>query len=246
MLWTVIILFSLLCLIPCWVTLCRTPAMTNAQQSALRVYQSQLKELNNDLEHGFILKSEYDQAQLEIQRRLLKTDQITPSFTTSTTSLPKASIIVTSLGLFCIPLAAMGLYLMNGLPSLPAAPLAPRLAEQEEMSKKVAPYITQLKAKLTTLSMTDPKRIEGYLLLGKIEASRGNLPAAVQAWKEALNQQFDPSLAAQIAEIQTQIDGNVSTNSVTLFRKALDAAPKDVPWRELAEQRIAEYEKSQH
>ncbi|CAI3933911.1 c-type cytochrome biogenesis protein CcmI [Commensalibacter papalotli (ex Botero et al. 2024)] len=244
MLWIVIILFSLLCLLPCWITLYKAPTVTNAQQSALRVYQSQLKELKNDLEHGLILKTEYDQAQLEIQRRLLKSD---PS---SATTAPLQSVLSTSgfvaiaLGLLCIPMAAMGLYIMNGVPALPAAPLAPRMAEQEEMNQKIVPYIEQLKAKLTTLSVMNPKRVEGYLLLGKIEASRGNLPAAVVAWKEALNQQYDPNLAAQIAELQTQIEGKVSTDSVNLFRKALEAAPQDAPWRALAEQRITQYEKT--
>lgn len=246
MLWIVIILFSLLCLLPCWVTLYKAPASTNAQQSALRVYQSQLKELKNDLTHGFILQTEYDQAQLEIQRRLLKSDPSSATAIPLQSALPKAGFIAISLGLLCIPMAAMGLYLMNGVPSLPAAPLAPRLAEQEEMSQKVAPYVEQLKAKLATLSIMNPKRVEGYLLLGKIEASRGNLPAAAAAWKEALTQQYDPNLAAQIAEIQTQTEGKVSTDSVNLFRKALDSAPKDAPWRELAEQRIAEYEKTRH
>ncbi|CAI3929000.1 Cytochrome c-type biogenesis protein CcmH/NrfG (NrfG) [Commensalibacter communis] len=243
MLWTVIILFSLLCLVPCWIALCKAPTTTNTQQSALRVYQSQLNEIKNDLNNGLILEPEYNQAQLEIQRRLLKTDfSIQSSMPQS--PLSRGSMIITGLGLCCIPLAAIGLYLMNGVPSLPAAPLAPRLVEQKEMSQKVAPYIEQLKIRLSSLSMTDPKRIEGYLLLGKIEASRGNLIAASQAWKEALNQQFDPNLAAQIGEIQTQTEGKVSEDSVQLFRKALQAAPKDIPWRELAEQRIAEYERA--
>ncbi|MDI2113302.1 c-type cytochrome biogenesis protein CcmI [Commensalibacter nepenthis] len=245
MLWTVIILFSLLCLVPCWIALCKTPATISTQQSALRVYQSQLKELTNDLKNEFILESEYKQAQLEIQRRLLKTDSSVASSAIQSIT-PKSSVIVTGLGLCCIPLAAMGLYLINASPSLPAAPLAPRLAEQQEMNQKVAPYIEQLKVKLYNLSITDPKRIEGYLLLGKVEASRGNLSAAAQAWKEALNQQFDPNLAAQIAEIQTQAEGKISKDSVNLFRKALETAPKNVPWRELAEQRIAEYERSHH
>lgn len=246
MLWIVIILFSLFCLLPCWITLYKAPATTNAQQSALRVYQSQLKELKNDLTHGFILQTEYDQAQLEIQRRLLKSDPSSVTAPLLQSALPKTGFIVISLGLLCIPMAAMGLYLINGVPSLPAAPLAPRLTEQKEMNQKVAPYIEQLKAKLATLSIMNPKRVEGYLLLGKIEASRGNLPAAAKAWKEALTQQYDPNLAAQIAEIQTQTEGNVSKNSADLFRKAMEVAPKDAPWRELAEQRIAEYEKTHH
>ncbi|MDI2089826.1 c-type cytochrome biogenesis protein CcmI [Commensalibacter oyaizuii] len=242
MLWIVIIIFSLLCLLPCWVTLCKSPKTANAKQSALRVYQSQLNELNNDYNHGFILQGEYDQAKLEIQRRLLKADQRTPSIS-NLTDFSIGSFILTSMGILCIPMAAIGLYLVNGVPSLPAQPLQPRLAEQHSMEQQILPYLKQLREKLPTLALDDPKRIEGYILLGKIEASRGEIKAAITAWKEALQQRFNPNLAVQIAEMQCRLENTVSKDSADLFKQALSQAPKDAPWRELAEQRITQYEK---
>jgi cytochrome c-type biogenesis protein CcmH len=53
---------------------------------------------------------------------------------------------------------------------------------------------------------------------------------------------FEPTLAVQAAEAQSRADGGVGAESAALFRRALDAAPADAPWRQLAEQRLAQSE----
>jgi cytochrome c-type biogenesis protein CcmH len=83
---------------------------------------------------------------------------------------------------------------------------------------------------------------QGYVLLGQAEASLGDWGQAALAWRRALDDGFDATLAAQTAEAQVRAEGGVSADSAALFRKALDAAPNDAPWRLLAEQRIAQSE----
>ena len=134
--------------------------------------------------------------------------------------------------------------MLNGVPALPSQPLRTRIAEQQKQNKDLAPYVKQLKEKIVTLAYNDPKRIEGYLLLGRIEAEQGQLDNAIQAWKTALDQRFDPYLAAQIAELIIQKNGHMTEESFTLFQQALQRASSDAPWRNMAEQRVMEYQKN--
>ncbi|NVN41475.1 c-type cytochrome biogenesis protein CcmI, partial [Ameyamaea chiangmaiensis] len=144
-----------------------------------------------------------------------------------------------------IPVAALALYLTEGHPSLPAQPLAPRHAAAVQEDTRTDVLLTQLRAGLDRVAPTDPNYVRGYLLLGQAEAAREHYAAAAAAWHKALDQQFDPELAARTAEAQTRADGRVSADSAALFRRALDAAPKDAEWRMAAEQRIAESEHGQ-
>ena len=97
-------------------------------------------------------------------------------------------------------------------------------------------------ARLASLPKGSPQAHEGYLLLGQAEATEGDWGQAAVAWTRALQDGFDPTLAAQVAEAQVQAEGGVSPASAALFRRALDAAPSNAPWRLLAEQRIAQSE----
>lgn len=240
-----IILLSIISLIPCLIALYGKNSFITSRDSALHIYQSQLKELEQELDNHLILPETYQQAKLEIQRRILKNDTpLLESSPPSSAILSNSGLWSICCGLICIPLAAIGLYLMNGMPALPPQPLQARLIIQQEQNQKLAPYLQQLKDRIQTLSPEDPKWFEGYVLLGKIEADQGHYPEAIQAWKQALHQHYDPTLAAQTAETMTQKDGHVSQEAYDLFNQALKSAPTDAPWKELAEQRIIEYQKN--
>ena len=79
----------------------------------------------------------------------------------------------------------------------------------------------------------------GYVMLGELEAGRGNLAAAAAAWQTALDAGFDPLLAARTADALSAVAGKVTPEAATLFRRALAEGPKDAPWRSYAEQRLA-------
>lgn len=129
------------------------------------------------------------------------------------------------------------MYLLKGRPDLPAAPLASVLAQREQDEARL---IDQLRVRLARLNPHTDQARQGYVLLGNVEGSRGNLPAALEAWRTALAIRFDATLAAETAEMQTQLEGHVTPESAALFRQALAAAPADAPWRKLVEQRLAE------
>jgi cytochrome c-type biogenesis protein CcmH len=98
----------------------------------------------------------------------------------------------------------------------------------------------RLRTNLATLDPKTDKARQGYVLLGNAEAQMGDLAKATADWRTALDAQFDPTLAVQIAEAQSRLDGHVGPESADLFRRALAAGPADAPWRAMAQQRLEE------
>lgn len=239
MIWLSIAFLSLLTLLPAAFALWRRSGVRDERSAALELHEAQLVELDRDLASGMIAPAEHSVAQLEIQRRILVADRA-PTGTTERAA--RARLIVT---LVLIPLAAVALYLMGGHPGLPAQPLAPRLEALQVQDQKAAKVIAQLRQALAVIPAGDPALRQGYLLLGQAEAARGHAADAAAAWKKALDMEFQPELAAQVAEEQVRAEGHISEDSLSLYRRALDAAPKDAPWREAVQQRIAQGEHDQ-
>jgi cytochrome c-type biogenesis protein CcmH len=125
---------------------------------------------------------------------------------------------------------------------LPAAPLAERVARAEAQARDEAALLGQLRQRIAQLDPKSPQARQGFILLGNAEASRGNMPAAAEAWHTALAARFDPTLAMQTAEAITESEGRVTDEAATLFRRALAEAPSDARWRPMAEKRLSEVE----
>lgn len=240
MIWLSIALLSLLALAPAAFPLWRrTRQIRDERSAALDLHDAQLAEIDRDLTIGLIAPTEHDIARLEIQRRILSAD--TAPTQAADTIAPAWAW--GALGL--IPLAAIGLYLTNGVPSLPAQPLGPRLVAQHMQNTRNNAVLDRLRQTLAQLPATDPNLRQGYLLLGQAEAARAHYAEAAEAWNHALQISFDPEVAARTAEAMTRASGHVTPEALTLFSKALDAAPKDAPWRDAALARIAEGEHEQ-
>lgn len=236
MIWIGIVLLSAAALLPS-LTIFRRARVRDERDSALMLHRAQLVELDRDRQDGLIAETEHAGAALEIQRRLLASDAARPRAAGQRIPAP-----VLAVALLLIPASATGLYLLCGHPSLPAQPLGPRLAALHAQDRRDETLLTQLRAGLARMAPDDPNRFQGYLLLGQAEAARGHYADAASAWRAATAIQFIPEVAARAAEAQTLADGHVSPESAALFRRALDAAPADAPWRMAAEQRIAESE----
>lgn len=203
------------------------------RDSALAIHRAQLGELDRDLAEGRIAPAEHANAVLEVQRRLLAA-AATPDAVPLAAS--RAPLWATLIG---VPVLAVGLYLLDGHPFLPAAPLAARLATADRNRQDAATLIAMLRERLATLDPNSEVARQGYVLLGNAEDGEGHLPQAAEAWRQALRIRFDPGLAALTAEAQTRLEGKVSPESADLFRRALAAAPPDAPWRTLVQQRLA-------
>ncbi|GCE79787.1 c-type cytochrome biogenesis protein CcmI [Komagataeibacter oboediens] len=238
MIWIGICLLGVIALLPALISFRRTTLLRDERETALVLHQAQLAELERDLVEGMIAPSEHDSARLEIQRRLLGTDML-PAFVAGQ-GAPTGGITA---ALIALPVAAVGLYLTVGHPSLPAQPLAPRLVALQHEDHRNDAIIDRLRDQLKQIPAGDPSLFQGYVLLGQAEAGRDHYAAAAQAWRSAIEQRFDPEVAARAAEAQMMADGgHISPETADLYRRALDAAPPDAPWRMTVQQRIAQSE----
>ena len=187
MLWIVILCISVICLSPACFAFIRKTRGLDVRQSALGLYRSQLLELEQDVHQGLLPQEEYQQTQLEIQRRLLKADQLSTMSENQSTGSSGFTTYLIICGLVMLPTAALGLYMLDGNPALAPQPLATRLAAQKQLIQQAAPLIAALKAKIAELSDHDPNKFNGLVLLGKAEIEQGNFEQAVMAWRQALN-----------------------------------------------------------
>lgn len=215
------------------VLLRRRAAPPGRREAALALHRTQLAELDRDLAEARIAPAEHATALLEVQRRMLAAEAVVPA---APSAGPRSRAILLLVA-GAVPVCALGLYLIDGHPDLPGMPMARRTAE---MQSDMTGLLVQLRTTLAGLDPQAPQARQGYVLLGSMETERGDYVAAAQAWKVALAAGFDPTLAARTAETLTAVAGKVTPEAASLFRRALDAAPADAPWRTLAEARLAE------
>jgi cytochrome c-type biogenesis protein CcmH len=233
MIWVALALLAMLAMTPLAVSARRTARARGRREAALALHRAQLAELDRDLADGQIGPAEHVNAVLEVQRRLLAVADTAEETPSGAATAPLLTALI------AVPAAAFALYLAGGSPNMPSIRHADVVADAREQAQQDDALIAQLR---TGLAKMDPKldtTREGYVLLGNAEASRGNMPAAADAWRTALNTRFDPTLAVETAEAMTEAAGHLTTESAALFRRALAEAPPDAPWRPMAEKRIA-------
>lgn len=237
MIWLAIVLLAAVALAPLGFNLRRASTARGRREAAIALHRAQLVELDRDLADGRIAEAEHTTAKLEVQRRLLAAaDAADPPV-----ALSSRGPVLTAM--LMVPVAAFALYIVGGSPGMPAAPLAERIAEQQQRTRQEDALIGELRTRLVQLSPQSPQYRQGYVLLGNAEASRGHLAEAARAWGTALNAGFDPTLAVETAEAMTETAGKVTDEAAGLFRRALAESPPDAPWRPMAQKRLAEANK---
>jgi cytochrome c-type biogenesis protein CcmH len=233
MIWLVLALLVLVAMAPLALSIRQRARARGRREAALALHRAQLAELDRDLADGQIGKEEHDAAVLEVQRRLLAVADTAEDRPGGTATGPLVTALI------AVPVAAFALYIVGGSPGMPSFRHADVLIAQREEAVRDAALIAKLRAGLARLDPKSDTAREGYVLLGNAEASRGNMPAAAEAWNVALAARFDPTLAAETAEAMTEAAGRVTDDAATLFRRALAEAPADAPWRPMAEKRLA-------
>ena len=205
------------------------------REAAMTLHRAQLLELDRDRGYGRIGDAEHATAVLEVQRRLLAVSEQADA----TAARDRRAPLLVTLAL--VPLLGVGLYVLSdGHPTMPAAPLAARMAEASRDDVVTDQMIVTLRRQLAGMDQASPLARQGYVLLGNAEDGRGHLAAAADAWRRAVAIEFDPGLAALAAEAQTRVDGGrLGPEARALFTRALATAPADAPWRGLAQQRLA-------
>src|SRR5664279_2969916 len=113
--------------------------------SDIAVYRDQLDEITRDRAAGLIGESEAEAAKVEVSRRLLAAADAaaaekTASDESSLWRRPATAII----GLAMLPAGTIAVYLMLGSPDMPGAPLAERLATQQNESRSIEALLSQV------------------------------------------------------------------------------------------------------
>lgn len=234
MIWLAIAALAVLAMAPLGLALVRSASARGRREAALSLHRAQLAELDRDLAERRIAPAEHATALLEVQRRLLSAaeDRDPPAAGAS-----RGPLVAT---LLMVPLVALVLYLLKGVPWLPSIADQPRFAAVRDQARQEAALIPVLREKLRTLDQRSDQARQGYRLLGGAEARQGNMAGAADAWRTALGIRFDPTLALETAEAITESAGRVTEEAAGLFRRALAEAPPDAPWRKMAEKRLAQ------
>lgn len=234
MIFLILALLAVVALAPLIFVLTGGAQARGRRETAMSLHRAQLVELDRDLAEGRIAAPDHATAMLEVKRRLLAAADTEETAPARTSRVPLYTILI------LIPVAGAALYAIHGRPELPGAPLAPRLAESEQNARRDEALIATLRQRLAQMDPTTDMARQGYVLLGNAESARGRLTEAAAAWQVALDGRFDPTLAVEVAEAHSLVEGSVSDASAALFRRALAEGPADAPWRELAEKRLAE------
>lgn len=212
MTWLLLGALALILMLPLVLTL-RGPAQARDRAAADRaLFHAQLAELEREREAGRLSETAHADARLEVQRRLLAAPAAAPASAGGRAPLWAA--------IAAVPALAFGLYLLHGQPGLPSASFAAR----QELGTRDEILLAQLRQRITEMPPGDTRRT-GLVLLGNAERNRGNFPAAAAAWREALDNGFEPGLAGDLAEVELERGQNMA--ALALATRAAREAPND-------------------
>ncbi len=246
-----------------WVALRPAVAARGRRDADIALYRAQLAELDREREAGRLDEGAHRAATLEVQRRLLAAPEEGDG-----TPRGGGARLAVALAAVAVPVFAIGLYRLQGVPDMPSA----SLVERREVVERDDALLVTLKARLGTLDPTSDAARQGWTLLGNAERSRGRPAAAAEAYRQALVGGFDAELAAQLAQVLLEADqveeargflaealprapthiglrflaglvearaGRPEVARAT-WRALLADAPPDAPWRAMVERRMAD------
>ncbi len=196
--------------------------------SNLAVYRDQLAELDADLSSGTLSAAQYEQAKLEIERRVL--DEVggegTPAPGVSRSARRTAAVLAT-----VIPLCAASLYWLLGNPDA--------LSPQRAGVAGGAPGLTMheveaMVAKLAARLEQNPVDANGWAILARSYATMQRFPEAIAAYaKAAALTRDDANLLADYADALAASAGrNLEGKPLELVKQALKINPNQ--WKALA------------
>jgi cytochrome c-type biogenesis protein CcmH len=195
---------------------------TAAAAPDLAIYRDQLAEVDRDLGAGLVTAAEAEAARVEVKRRLLSAaDRIAAAGRPGDGRGRRWA--VAAAGLVVVPLLAVGLYLVIGLPDLPDQPLA---ARQQATSNRadLAALIEQVEARLAE----NPNDGRGWEVLAPVYMRSGRYADAVTANQNALRVLGDSAeRLANLGEAMFAAAGDKVTGEARkVFERAAAIDPK--------------------
>ncbi|HEY4162120.1 MAG TPA: c-type cytochrome biogenesis protein CcmI [Dongiaceae bacterium] len=187
----------------------------NDSAFALAVYRDQLAEINHDAARGILDETQARAAQIEIERRILALDDA-PKFQPARTPSP---LLIVAMAVV-LPLAAFGLYLHLGNPTLPGQPAGDHLQAQ------AVPAAVKALQDAVDRAPTDPAPWQA-LGEGLMAAQRPQDAAGAFAKAIGLGDK-DPALQSRYGSaLVLANDGQVEAKAKAAFTAALAADPTE-------------------
>jgi cytochrome c-type biogenesis protein CcmH len=188
----------------------------NDSTFALAVYRDQLAEINHDAARGILTETQARATQIEIERRILALDDA-PKFQPARAPSP---LLIVAMAVV-LPLAAFGLYLHLGSPTLPGQPASGRVAQ----SQAVSPALKALQTAVDK-TPTDPAAWralgEGFMAMQRPEDAAGAFAKAIGLGDK------DPALQSRYGSaLVLAADGKVEARAKAAFATALAADPTE-------------------
>jgi cytochrome c-type biogenesis protein CcmH len=216
-------LLAFLAVLPILVPLLRgsrpVPARASFDQA---VYRDQLRELDREIARGLLTQTDADAARLEIQRRLLATDQVQ-----ARPSILSRSPVIATLVFVVVGLGSVGGYLWLGAPGIPDEPFASRPAAAANTNASEHATLQEATAKLEEKLRQNPSDPEGWLLYGRSLALLSQWDKSAEAYQHAIDLgDKTPDVAADRAEMLVMgAGGTVTPAAEDAFKQVLKADP---------------------
>jgi cytochrome c-type biogenesis protein CcmH len=193
----------------------RASAAADAAATNAAVLKDSLAELERDHAAGTIATAEYEQAQLELKRRLLEDTAVAESAPAATRRRPLAAVATA----IALPVTAAGLYLVLGAP----AALDPEQRQPQLGRADVEAMVEKLAQRL----QSRPDDAEGWAMLGRSYRVLGRNEEAAQAYAKAERVvAADPRLLVDYAEsLALAHGGNLQGKPAELVARALELDP---------------------
>ena len=201
----------------------RRPRPPQRERYEIEIYRDQLAEVERDRERGLIPAAEARAAQIEIERRLLRSGSAAEAAVDPGSG--RRGIVLAAA--FLVPTLSAMLYGVIGRPDLPDQPVA---ARQEQPGQTPAqPDVQQMVARLEARLATSPDDLEGWLMLGRSRAVLGDAQGSTDAFRRALSIGPDDARGVGgLAEALTAMaGGTVTPEAKGLFVKLAQIEPRD-------------------
>lgn len=152
----------------------------------LMVYKDQLGEIARDVERGLLTAAEAEAARTEIQRRMLAAAETGAEGGADKVAAPSGrSLKLPAAIAVGVPLVALPLYLLLGIPYLPDQPYSGRAAQLAEMKERAA-TIQGMVERLAERLKQDPSDGKGWAMLARSYRALGLAEEAKDAYRNAI------------------------------------------------------------
>jgi cytochrome c-type biogenesis protein CcmH len=215
------------------------------QEANISIFRDQMQELDADLAAGTLSRDQYDQAQRELESRVLEDTASGDATDVSRSSAGRLIPLVVGVG---VPVLAVTLYLLLGNPRglEPQQPPPAAAAAPGQAHDVTAQQITEMVAGLAAKLQQDPSNPQGWIMLARSYNVLQRFAEAAQAYEKALalmpgNSQVLADYADALGMVQ---GGDMTGKPTVLVAQSLKADPNNI--KALALAGTIEFEKANY